>query len=214
MAVLAYHAGMVSPRPLRPDPPDEPPGLHARAVDNLRFIRETMERATAFTAVPGWGAVAVGSTALVAAFLAARQPSAGAWLRIWLAEGVLALAIAGWAMARKARRARQPLWSGPGRKLVRGLAPPWVAAAPLTLALAQAGRLDLLPGAWLLLYGCGVVTGGAFSVPVVPLMGGCAMALGTAALLTPAAWGDAWLGAGFGGLHVVFGLVIARRYGG
>ena len=204
---------MAAPRPLRPRPV-EPPALHARAIDNLRFIRETMERAGAFTAVPGWGAVAVRLTALVAAAVAARQPTAAAWLATWLVEALLAVAIAGWTMVRKARRAGLPLWSGPGRKLLRDLAPPWVASVPLTLALLQAGRLDLLPGLWLLLYGCGVVTGGAFSVRAVPLLGACAMVVGSAALLTPAAWGDAWRAAGFGGLHLVFGLVIARRYGG
>ena len=205
---------MASIRPLRPKPLPEPPALHARAIDNLRFIRETMERAGAFTAVPGWGAVAVGLTALVAALVAARQDSAVAWLATWLVEGLLALAIAGGTMARKARRAGLPLSSGPGRKVLRGLAPPWAASAPLTVALLQTGRLDLLPGLWLLLYGCGVVTGGAYSVRAVPLLGACAMVFGSAALLTPAAWGDAWLAAGFGGLHLVFGLVIARRYGG
>ena len=204
---------MAAPLPLRPES-SESPALHARAIDNLRFIRETMERATAFTAVPGWGAVAVGLTALAAALIASRQRFAGDWLLVWLVEGLLALAIAGGAMARKARRAGLPLWSGPGRKVLRGLAPPWLASAPLTLALAQAGRLDLLPGLWLLLYGAGVVTGGAFSVRVVPLLGACAMLLGAAALFTPTAWGDAWLAAGFGGLHLVFGAVIARRHGG
>jgi len=67
---------------------------------------------------------------------------------------------------------------------------------------------------WLLCYGCAVVTGGALSVPVVPVMGLCFILTGLAALGTPAAWRDAMLAAGFGGLHIVFGLIIARRYGG
>ena len=117
------------------------------------------------------------------------------------------------ATARKARRAGLPLASGSGRRLTLAVAPAFGACAPLTVALA-AGRFDLLPGLWLLLYGSDVVAGGAVSVPVVPLMGGSAMLLGTAALATPPAWGDAWMALGFGGLHLGFGAVIARRYGG
>jgi hypothetical protein len=117
-------------------------------------------------------------------------------------------------MVRKSRRAGLPLWSGPGRKVATGLLPAWLASAPITLVLGDWGFADLLPGIWLLLYGCGIVAGGAHSVRAVPLMGAGAMVLGTVALIGPAGWGNLWMAAGFGGLHIVFGLVIARRYGG
>lgn len=203
---------MSAPHLLRPDPP---PPLDQRAVDNLRFIRETMERAAAFTAVPGWGSVAIGGTALLAAAIAARQRTWDAWLTVWLVEAFLALGIALWAMERKARRVGlPPIWTGVGRRVALGLLPAFAACVPLTIALAVAGRFELLPGLWLLLYGCGVAAAGAHSVPVVPLMGGAAMLLGTLALFAPVAWADAILAVGFGGLHLVFGAVIARRYGG
>jgi hypothetical protein len=204
---------MAEPRPLRPELV-EPPALQARAIDNLRYIRETMERAAAFTAVPGRGMVAVGLTALCAAAVAARQPTNLDWLLVWFVEGLLALAIAVVAMTRKARRAGLPLWSGPGRKVAAGLLPPWLASAPITYVLADWGLANLLPGVWLLLYGCGVVAGGAHLVRAVPLMGTSFMALGTVALLGPPGWSNAWMALGFGGLHILFGAVIGRRYGG
>jgi hypothetical protein len=189
------------------------PALHARAMDNLSFIRSTMERATAFTAVPGWGGVAMGATALGATLLAhGRLPTE--WLRVWLAASALALGIGGWAMALKARRGGTSVLSYSGRRFVLSYVPPLAVGALLTLVLVRAGLYGALPGTWLLLYGTGVVTGGAFSVRVVPLMGFCFMALGAIALLVPPMWGEWLMAAGFGGLHIIFGLIIARRYGG
>jgi hypothetical protein len=199
---------------LRPVETTEPPALHARAMDNLRFIRETMESAASFTAVSGWGQCAIGLTALAASALAARQTKARAWLLVWFVEAVVSLVISGWTMRRKARAAEMPLLSKPGRKLALNFAPPAFVGALLTVALFRAGLVGVIPATWLLLYGAGVVTGGAFSVKIVPVMGLSFMLLGSIALFSPAAWGNAFLAAGFGGLHVVYGIIIARRHGG
>jgi len=193
---------------------EEPPALHERAMDNLRYIRETMERATAFTGISGWGEVAIGGSAFLASVLAAQQSSFRAWLAIWIAEGVISLLIAGWSMDRKARAVQMPMMSGPGRKAVFSLLPPILAGALVTVVLFRAGLTSAIPGVWLLLYGTGVVTGGMFSVPVVPIMGFCFMGLGALALFAPSALADWFMAAGFGGLHVVFGVIIARKYGG
>ena len=192
----------------------EPPALHDRAMDNLRYIRETMERASSFTAVPGWGQVAIGVTALIATYVGALQPTARAWLGTWLAEAVIALLIAGWLIDRKARKTGVLLLSGPGRKVAFSLSPPMIVGALLTVVLFQSGLTRIIPGMWLLLYGTGVVAGGMFSVSVVPVMGICFMVLGAAALFAPAVWGNWFMAAGFGGLHIIFGTIIARKYGG
>ena len=195
-------------------PMSAPQPLQDRAIENLRYIRATMERAGSFTAVPGWGQVAIGCTAAVAAVIAARQPTRFAWTATWAVECLLAVVLGGWSMVRKARAANDPIFSGPGRRFSLSFLPPFLAGAMLTIALVLAGDTARMPAVWLLLYGAGVTTGGAFSVRVVPVMGLCFMLLGAAALFTPPPWGDWWMGAGFGGLHIVFGAIIARRYGG
>lgn len=204
---------MATVRPVRA-PAQEPIPLHAHAMDNLRYIRRTMERAGSFTAVPGAGGVMIGVTALAAAVLASRERDAVAWVLVWVAEAVLACLIGVAGAAWKSRRVRLPLLSGPGRKFLLGFAPPLLVGALLTLACCRTGTLSLLPGIWLLLYGAGVLTGGAASVKVVPVMGLAFMTLGACALFAPAAWSNAVLAAGFGGLHVLFGAIITVKYGG
>ncbi|MFN0123030.1 MAG: hypothetical protein ACKV2V_21225 [Blastocatellia bacterium] len=193
---------------------EPPPALHDRAMDNLRFIRETMERAASFTAVPGKGMMLVGLTALPAAWLAAQQTWPGAWLRVWIIEALLALGISLLTMSRKARRSNESLFSRPARRLALGGGPPWIAAALLTIQLWRLNMVGIVPAAWLLLYGAGVATGGMFSVRVVPVMGAAFMALGAVALFAPAEFGVWLMALGFGGLHLIFGFVIARKYGG
>lgn len=195
-------------------PPSEPIPIDARAADHLRYIRETMASAAEFTAVPGWGGVAMGLTALAAAYLASMQTTPTRWLMVWLMEAGIAVAIAAPAAATKAHRANAQLFSGPGRKFALSFAPAILAGGFLTYALAHAGLYSALPGMWLLLYGTAIVTGGAFSVRVVPVMGLCLMLLGVVALLAPAQWGDLLMAAGFGVVQIAFGIWIAQRFGG
>lgn len=206
---------MTIPSPRTSRPPQPPLALHDRAMDNLRYIRETMERSQAFTAVSGHGGVLMGAIALVAAGVSAGWgPSTGAWVALWMGAAAVSLAVALVAMSRKARAAGTTLMVGAGRKFTWNLTPPLLVGALLTVALTGAGATQLLPGVWLLLYGTGVVAGGAFSVRVVPLMGLAFMLLGAAALFLPSGWEDAVMAAGFGGLHIVFGIVIWRKHGG
>ncbi len=187
--------------------------MHSRAMDNLRFIRQTMERAGSFTAISGWGIAVVGLTAAFAGLIAAQARQPSDWLAIWLGESALALAVAGAATIRKAHVLGIPLFAEPAKRFALSFAPPMLAGALLTFELARHGLHASLPGLWLLLYGAGIMTGGTFSVPVVPVMGVCFVGTGILALFAPA-FGPWLMIAGFGGLHIGFGAIIARRYGG
>lgn len=183
-------------------------------MDNLRFIRETMEGAARFTGISGAGQVAVGVTAIAAAYLASRQGSPAGWLVVWLCEAVVGALVSTLAIIHKARRTNASLLSQPVRRFVLGLLPPFLAGAILTASLFWKGYYAPLPGLWMLLYGTGVITGGSYSVRIVPVMGIAFMVLGGFTLMAPATWGDVLLAVGFGGLHIVFGAIIARRHGG
>jgi hypothetical protein len=188
--------------------------LHDRAMDDLRFIRETMERSASFTHVSGLGGVLMGVIALVAGAVGRIVATPTAWLVVWLGAAALSFAVAAWAMARKSRAEGVSLLSGPGRRFAWNMVPPLLAGAILTFGLARAGYYDLLPPVWILLYGAGIVTGGSYSVRPVPLMGAGFMLAGALALVSPPTWGDAYMVAAFGGLHIAFGLVIWRKHGG
>lgn len=198
--------------PLRPGTP--PTGLHDHAMEHLRYIRSTMERAGSFTAVPGLGGVAMGCSALAAAWLARHQADARSWLTVWITEGIIAVVIGALAMVHKARASGASLNSEPARKFVLGFLPPLFAGALITPPLFQAGLLGVIAATWLLMYGAAVISAGAFSVRIVPAMGIAFLTLGGLALWAPAELRDLPLAAGFGGLHIVFGLWIWRRYGG
>jgi hypothetical protein len=202
-------------RQTRPFRPGEPPvALHEKAAENLDFIRDTMARSATFTGVSGWGGVAMGATAVLAAYLAHQQPNTDRWLLVWLGEAGIAALIGAAAIFWKASSTGVPLGSGPGRRFALSYAPPVLVGALLTAGIYRAEALALLPGVWLVMYGTGVISGGAFSVRIVPVMGACFVALGAVALFSPAAWGDLFMALGFGALHIGFGLAIAWRHGG
>ena len=188
--------------------------IQGRAADDLRFIRQTMEQAVAFTAFSGRSLVLIGVTAMVAAVVAPSEPGSRPWLVLWIVEAVLALTIAVAGTLRKTVAAGEPLWSGPALKFTFSVAPALLVGVCATVALTGTTLADLLPGFWLLLYGAGLVSGGLFSLRIVPVTGAIFMAVGALALFAPGSWGNALLAAGFGGLHVVLGTIVARKHGG
>ena len=198
----------------RPTGPAEVASVTDHAAESLLFIRHAMERGSTFSAVPGIGGAVMGSIGLAAAVIAARQPTAGRWLAVWLTAAVAAVVVGIIAIRRKASRLGAALAGSPARRFALSLSAPLVAGAVLTMALWMHEVWALMPPLWLLLYGAGMLTGGAFSVAPLQLLGVCFMALGLAAVVTPPAWGNVWLALGFGALQVGFGLYIARRHGG
>ena len=191
-----------------------PVNLGDRASDNLQFIRETMERSTHFTAVPGFGGILMGATAIGAAFAASQQISLRNWLVVWITEAVLGFFIGLLAMWQKSKIANVSLTSAPAKKFAMSFLPPLVCAIVITLGLWRYEHFEMMIPVWILLYGAAVVTGGAFSVKAVPIMGWCFIACGAIAFLLPQNLGNWLMAASFGVLHVVFGIVIARKYGG
>jgi hypothetical protein len=193
---------------------DQPPSLHGRAMDNLQFIRKTMERSTHFTAVPGYGGIFMGLTAIGAAFIANQQVLIKDWLIVWAVEAVLAFAIGLFAMWQKSKIANVLLNSAPAKKFAMSFLPPLICAFVITIGLWRLGHFETLIPVWILLYGAAVIMGGSFSVKSVPIMGWCFIALGTLAFVLPANFGNSMMALSFGILHIVFGAIIARRFGG
>lgn len=192
----------------------QPVNIGDRALDNLKFIRETMERSTAFTAVPGYGGILMGATAIVAAVIANFQPFIKDWLIVWLTEAVLAFFIGLFAMWQKSKIAAIPLNSAPAKKFAKSFLPPLVCAIVITFGLWRFGHFEAMIAVWILLYGASVVSGGAFSVKAVPIMGWCFIALGAIAFFLPAGFGNWMMALSFGVLHIVFGIIIGRKFGG
>jgi hypothetical protein len=193
---------------------EEPVNIGDRALDNLKFIRETMERSTSFTAVPGYAGMLMGVTAVAASFIAAQQIYLRNWLLVWLTEAFLAAAIGLLGMWQKSKLADQSLFSTPARKFAFGSIPPLVCGIVITLGLWRYEHYEVMPAVWMLCYGASIVNGGAFSVKAVPVMGWIFITLGAAAFALPAAYGNYLMAASFGLLHIIFGAIIAKRYGG
>jgi hypothetical protein len=192
----------------------DPLSVGGHAEDTLRYIRRSMERGATFTAVPGAGGAVMGALGAAASVVGSMQTTPDRWLAVWLGTAAVAAVVGVWSMARKAARAGVSLGGSSARHFAVGLAAPFAAGAGITYALWSTRGYAVMPVVWLLVYGAGVLTGGTYSVAAVRVMGGCFMVFGLAAALTPPDWGNIWLGLGFGGLQIGFGLYIARHHGG
>ena len=198
----------------RHSPERAPAKAEPQAEEQLRFIRDVMERTSTFTAVPGWGAVGMGICALIASYVASQVETMNAWLTTWMIVAATAATLGSIALILKSKKANAPLLSGSGRKFLASFLPPLFVGAVLTIALWHAGQWALLQGTWMLLYGTSVVAGGAYSVRTIPVMGSIFIVLGAIALFVPHSWGNILMALSFGVLHIIFGLLIAKHHGG
>ena len=196
----------------RPAASEPMPSLAGRAAEDLRHIRRSMDRSSLFTAVPGHGGMLMGGIGLAGAALASRQPTPGAWLKVWLGTAAIAFVVGGWSCLRSSRAAGQPLLGTTGRRFGLALLPALVLGAALTWALATRGLTSALPGTWLLAYGAGTMACGLLSLRLVATMGACFMVLGLLTLALPPSAGDLCLATGFGALQLLFGALIARQH--
>jgi hypothetical protein len=194
--------------------PNAPVPIESRALQDLQYIRKTMENSGSSTAISGLGMLLIGVIAILATFVARDTVPPWERIQVWLVAALMAMMVGAVATVRKARRKGHALTHAVNRRFFLNLAPPIFAGAILTAVLINSGYLEPIPGVWLLMYGTGIITGGAFSVRVVPILGICFVVLGLAALYLPTDWSQLLLGAGFGGLHLGFGLIIARNHGG
>ncbi len=200
---------------------NEPPSLET-ARENLRYIRETLEAAGQFTAVPGWSLMAAGLATLVGVevnmcvtgapwSLETAQEHA---LMVWGVVLGTSLAIVSLGIYRKAQQMRTRIQAPLMRKLMWSLCPALFVGAVLTQLAVRSHNLEWLPTIWLGCYGAAVVNGGQVSVPPVRYMGLCLLAAAAGSALSPAGMGLTWLAVGFGWLHLVFGAYIAWRHNG
>jgi hypothetical protein len=192
----------------------QPVNIGDRAEENLKFIRDTMERSTSFTAVPGYGGMLMGATAIAAAVISNMQVYVAYAMAVWLGEAALAFSIGLLAMWQKSKIGGQSLTSAPARKFAFSFAPPLLAGVIITLGLWRNEFYYVLAPVCIVCYGVAVICGGAFSVRVIPIMGWCFMAVGAIAFLLPSTYGNLMMGLSFGVIHVIFGAIIAKRYGG
>jgi hypothetical protein len=207
------------------EPETEPPiALEAVALEHLSFIRQTMARSAPLTAVSGWGMVAMGVAAIAGGYVAALRRTPDWWIWTWLAVAAIGCLAGFVTTVFKGRRLNAPFFPDVLWRFALNLFPAILAGVVITELFYERNLDALMPGLWLMMYGVGVVTGGAFSIRILPIMGACFMVLAVSAWYPPVdVWtpvigslrvADIYLMGGFGALHIVCGFIIARRYNG
>jgi hypothetical protein len=190
-------------------PPAKTVHLDTHAIATLRYIRASIDAAGSVV-IPGSAGIAMGIIGLAAAALSLMPHLQSHWLSIWLVAAPIAATAGGLLLARSASVASFVATGTPGRKLALGLLPSLFAGAVMTFVLWSADRTAAIPGTWLLLYGCALISASASTTPIVAWMGSCFAVLAIAALTAPLVVQIGLLGLGFGALHILFGILIGR----
>jgi hypothetical protein len=204
---------MHRPSAVFPVQSEAPAAIESRALGTLAYIRASIESSSSMD-VPGMAGIVMGIIGVLAALVVSTPRWAAHWLGIWLAAAAIALLLGGALVARQTvQRGRASYW-GPVKKFMLCLCPALFAGAVLTLVFGIGGMSNVIPGMWLLLYGCAVLSASTVTIAeiarLICIMGGLFVALGLAAFALPATAHTAMLGLGFGVLHIVFGFLIGR----
>jgi hypothetical protein len=204
---------MPRPTAVFPIQSEAPAAIESRALGTLAYIRASIESSSSMD-VPGMAGIVMGIIGVLAAIVVSLPRWAAHWLGIWLAAAVVALVLGGALVARQIAQRGHARYLGPVRKFLLCLCPALLAGAVLTVVLVTAGEAHVIPGMWLLLYGCAVLSASTVTTAgiarLICLMGGLFVALGLITFLLPATVHTAMLGLGFGILHIIFGFLIGR----
>src|SRR5487761_606791 len=181
--------------------------MDRHALGTLNYIRASIDAAGAL-AVPGTAGTAMGAVGLVAAGVASVPALSGHWLLIWLAAAAVGAGLGVILVARHRSGVGLPLYRGPARRFVLSLCPALLAGGVLTAVLLQVGEARLIPGVWLLLYGCAVLSATLMTAPammrLLGAMGALFVVCGAVAFEVSPRWHNVLLGGDYGLLHVVF----------
>ena len=181
--------------------------LDSHALGTLQYIRASID-AAGLLAVPGSAGIAMGAIGITATVLASLKALAPYWLEVWLIAGLVAIAFGTALMTHQLVIHGTVLYRGPLRKFLMCLCPPLLVGAVLTWQLWLRAEFTLIPGIWLLMYGCAVMAASTLTRRALAVMGALLAVLGVIALQVPVSFQNAMLGLGFGGLHLLFGILI------
>jgi hypothetical protein len=183
--------------------------LDSHALATLRYIRASMEGAASFV-VPGSAGIALGFIGIVAAGLSLAPALHEHWFEIWLIASITAAAAGSVLLLRESSLRGLQLLGTPIRRFALCLLPSLTAGIVLTAVHWSSRNMHAIPGTWLLLYGCALISASTVTTRTIGLLGALFAALGLMAFILPDSLQMPMLGAGFGGLHIVFGIIIGR----
>ena len=184
--------------------------IDSHAVATLRYIRASMD-AAASVAVPGSAGIAMGSIGVLATVASSTPGLREYWLGVWLMAAALGGGVGFALMTRPASLRGLSLYGTPLRKFALGLFPALLGGAVMTAVHWTNGNMHAIPGTWLLFYGCALISASVSATRMIAVMGAAFVLVGLVALLAPERAQMLLLGAGFGGLHVLFGVLIGRK---
>jgi hypothetical protein len=200
-----------------------------RYLDDLKDIKDIMNRSSRFLSLSGLSGVFAGVFALGGAYLAYgtvyksqdylgyRQADMSTetlttLLLIALATVALAVGVGILLTTREARKSNQKLWDAQTKRLMINLLIPLVTGGILCLMLLLTGYIGFVAPLTLIFYGLALVNASKYTLTEVRSLGLLEIGLGLLAVHF-IGYGLIFWAAGFGVLHIIYGIVMHIRYG-